>query len=190
MIADLGAPAVFQPRPTGRGTGGFATVTDSPMGAAASDSAEGPGETRCLQRLPQGIACEPRPLLRPFSSRRSPCRSPIWLNAGELPVMPKMKTHKGMKKRFKISATGKVSHKRCGSSHLNSHKSGKRIRRLRKSTQIKNTAECGGSASRCSGSRTSIPPPCMRKSLRYWPSMRPWQVDPARARQTAPRQAD
>ena len=46
--------------------------------------------------------------------------------------MPKLKTHKGMKKRFKISATGKVSHKRCGSSHLNSHKSGKRIRRLRK----------------------------------------------------------
>ncbi len=55
--------------------------------------------------------------------------------------MPKMKTHKGMKKRFKVSATGKVSHKRCGSSHLNSHKSGKRIRRLRKSTQLKVTAE-------------------------------------------------
>ena len=48
--------------------------------------------------------------------------------------MPKLKTHKGMKKRFKVSATGKVSHKRCGSSHLNSHKSGKRVRRLRKST--------------------------------------------------------
>jgi large subunit ribosomal protein L35 len=46
--------------------------------------------------------------------------------------MPKLKTHKGIKKRFKISATGKVSHKRCGSSHLNSHKSGKQIRRLRK----------------------------------------------------------
>ena len=55
--------------------------------------------------------------------------------------MPKMKTHKGMKKRFKVSATGKVSHKRCGSSHLNSHKSGKHIRRLRKSTQLKVTAE-------------------------------------------------
>ena len=55
--------------------------------------------------------------------------------------MPKLKTHKGMKKRFKVSATGKVSHKRCGSSHLNSHKSGKRIRRLRKSTQLKVTAE-------------------------------------------------
>lgn len=50
--------------------------------------------------------------------------------------MPKLKTHKGMKKRFKISATGKVSHKRCGSSHLNSHKSGKKIRRLRKKSTL------------------------------------------------------
>src|SRR3974390_2805171 len=55
--------------------------------------------------------------------------------------MPKLKTHKGMKKRFKVSATGKVSHKRCGSSHLNTHKSGKRVRRLRKRTQLKVTAE-------------------------------------------------
>lgn len=55
--------------------------------------------------------------------------------------MPKLKTHKGMKKRFKVSATGKVSHKRCGSSHLMSHKSGKRVRRLRKSTQLTVAAE-------------------------------------------------
>jgi large subunit ribosomal protein L35 len=55
--------------------------------------------------------------------------------------MPKLKTHKGMKKRFKISATGKVSHKRCGSSHLMSHKSGKRVRRLRKTTTLNVTAE-------------------------------------------------
>jgi len=55
--------------------------------------------------------------------------------------MPKLKTHKGMKKRFKVSATGKVSHKRCGSSHLMSHKSGKRVRRLRKSTPLKVEAE-------------------------------------------------
>jgi ribosomal protein L35 len=40
--------------------------------------------------------------------------------------MPKLKTHKGMKKRFKVSATGKVSHKRAGSSHLNSHKTQER----------------------------------------------------------------
>jgi large subunit ribosomal protein L35 len=55
--------------------------------------------------------------------------------------MPKMKTHKGMKKRFKISATGKVSHKRCGSSHLMSHKSGKRVRRLRKTSTLNVAAE-------------------------------------------------
>ena len=55
--------------------------------------------------------------------------------------MPKLKTHKGIKKRFKVSATGKVSHKRCGSSHLNSHKSGKRIRRLRKKSTLKISAE-------------------------------------------------
>src|SRR6185437_15914168 len=56
-------------------------------------------------------------------------------------AMPKLKTHKGMKKRFKVSATGKVSHKRCGSSHLNSHKSGKKIRRLRKKSWLTNSAE-------------------------------------------------
>ncbi|MHB1557876.1 MAG: 50S ribosomal protein L35 [Isosphaeraceae bacterium] len=55
--------------------------------------------------------------------------------------MPKLKTHKGMKKRFKISATGKVRHKPCGSSHLNSHKNGKKIRRLRKKATLANRAE-------------------------------------------------
>ena len=55
--------------------------------------------------------------------------------------MPKLKTHKGIKKRFKVSATGKVSHKRCGSSHLKSHKSGKQIRRLRKKSILTIAAE-------------------------------------------------
>ena len=55
--------------------------------------------------------------------------------------MPKLKTHKGMKKRFKVSATGKVSHKKCGSSHLMSHKSGAQVRRLRKKVFLKVLAE-------------------------------------------------
>ena len=55
--------------------------------------------------------------------------------------MPKLKTHKGMKKRFKVSANGKVTHKRCGSSHLNSHKSGKQVRRLRKKSTLNVSAE-------------------------------------------------
>jgi len=52
-----------------------------------------------------------------------------------------MKTHKGMKKRFKVSANGKVSHKRCGSSHLMSHKSGKKVRSLRKKRFLNVSAE-------------------------------------------------
>ena len=55
--------------------------------------------------------------------------------------MPKLKTHKGIKKRFKVSATGKVSHKKCGSSHLMSHKSGKQVRRLRKKSVVKVNAD-------------------------------------------------
>ena len=52
-----------------------------------------------------------------------------------------MKSHKGIKKRFKVTATGKVLHKRCGSSHLNSHKTGKQIRRLRKKSVVQVAAE-------------------------------------------------
>jgi large subunit ribosomal protein L35 len=59
----------------------------------------------------------------------------------DVKIMPKLKTHKGMKKRFKVSANGKVLHKRCGSSHLNSHKSGKQIRRLRKKSTLDVSAE-------------------------------------------------
>jgi len=55
--------------------------------------------------------------------------------------MPKLKTHKGIKKRFKVSANGKVSHKRCGSSHLMSHKNGKQVRRLRKKSILRVEAE-------------------------------------------------
>jgi large subunit ribosomal protein L35 len=55
--------------------------------------------------------------------------------------MPKLKTHKGMKKRFKVTATGKVLHKRAGSSHLMSHKSGKQVRRLRKKSALHVAAE-------------------------------------------------
>jgi large subunit ribosomal protein L35 len=53
----------------------------------------------------------------------------------------KAKSHKGIQKRFKVTATGKIKHKRAGSSHLNSHKSGKQIRRLRKKSTLKMTAE-------------------------------------------------
>jgi large subunit ribosomal protein L35 len=46
-------------------------------------------------------------------------------------VMPKMKTHKSMRKRFRITANGKLTRRQAGKKHLQSHKSGKRKRRLR-----------------------------------------------------------
>ena len=44
--------------------------------------------------------------------------------------MPKQKTHKGLTKRVKITAAGKVKHKRSCGSHLMSGKSAKRRRRI------------------------------------------------------------
>ena len=45
--------------------------------------------------------------------------------------MPKQKTHKGTKKRFRLTANGKVKHRAAGTSHLNSRLSKKRRRNLR-----------------------------------------------------------
>lgn len=43
----------------------------------------------------------------------------------------KMKTHKGLKKRVKVTKSGKVKHRASGSGHLMSGKTGKRKRQLR-----------------------------------------------------------
>jgi large subunit ribosomal protein L35 len=45
--------------------------------------------------------------------------------------MPKMKTHKGTKKRFRLTGKGKVKHRCSGTSHLAARKSHKRKRNLR-----------------------------------------------------------
>jgi len=46
--------------------------------------------------------------------------------------MPKMKTHKGAKKRFRVTGTGKLKRAQAGKKHLNSPKSAKRKSQLRK----------------------------------------------------------
>ncbi|MBI4717894.1 MAG: 50S ribosomal protein L35 [Planctomycetes bacterium] len=51
--------------------------------------------------------------------------------------MPKMKTHKGLKKRVRVTATGRIVHKRPNSGHLMSTKSGDRCRKLRKPSVIR-----------------------------------------------------
>jgi large subunit ribosomal protein L35 len=48
--------------------------------------------------------------------------------------MPKMKTHSGAKKRFRVTGSGKLMHRRAGRNHLLEHKSSKRTRRLANET--------------------------------------------------------
>ena len=53
--------------------------------------------------------------------------------------MPKMKTHKGAKKRFKITGTGKVMRQHASRRHLLSSKSAKRKRHMAKSAEVDTT---------------------------------------------------
>ena len=53
----------------------------------------------------------------------------------------KMKTHKGAKKRFKITGSGKVKRMRAFKSHILTKKDAKRKRRLRKASLVKTTGE-------------------------------------------------
>jgi large subunit ribosomal protein L35 len=61
-------------------------------------------------------------------------------NRGDRPrqgdAMPKQKTHKGMLKRFKVTAKGKVKCRSAGRGHILSSKSPKRKRHLRKDTVL------------------------------------------------------
>ena len=45
--------------------------------------------------------------------------------------MPKQKTHKGISKRFTVTAGGKAKHRKAFRGHKLSHKSGKHKRQLR-----------------------------------------------------------
>lgn len=55
--------------------------------------------------------------------------------------MPKMKTHRGAKKRFSVTGTGKVRRLRAFKSHILTKKSAKRKRRLRQATIVATNGE-------------------------------------------------
>ena len=50
--------------------------------------------------------------------------------------MPKMKPHKGLRKRVKLTAKGKVKRRMSFAGHLMSGKSGNRRQRLRKAAML------------------------------------------------------
>jgi large subunit ribosomal protein L35 len=45
-------------------------------------------------------------------------------------TMPKMKTHSGTARRFKITGSGKIMRRRANMNHLLEHKASRRTRRL------------------------------------------------------------
>jgi large subunit ribosomal protein L35 len=53
--------------------------------------------------------------------------------------MPKQKTHKGTKKRFRLTASGKAKHRQAGTSHLASRKVQKTRRNLRGTRVVSST---------------------------------------------------
>ena len=55
--------------------------------------------------------------------------------------MPKMKTHKGAKKRFTVTASGKVRRLKAFKSHILTKKSSKRKRNLRRATTVSTNGE-------------------------------------------------
>ena len=55
--------------------------------------------------------------------------------------MPKMKSHKGARKRFSITGSGEVKRGRAFKSHILTKKTSKRKRRLRRAALIKTRGE-------------------------------------------------
>ena len=55
--------------------------------------------------------------------------------------MPKMKSHKGAKKRFRVTGSGEVKRGRAFKSHILTKKTAKRKRRLRRAALIATRGE-------------------------------------------------
>ena len=55
--------------------------------------------------------------------------------------MPKMKTHKGAAKRFKVTGNGKVRRRKAFANHILEHKSPKRKRNFSKMANVKSADE-------------------------------------------------
>lgn len=66
--------------------------------------------------------------------------------------MPKQKTHKGTKKRFRLSAKGKAKHRQSGTSHLARGLSKKQRRNLRGTTTVATCMETSIQKALCGNS--------------------------------------
>jgi large subunit ribosomal protein L35 len=55
--------------------------------------------------------------------------------------MPKLKSHRGAKKRFSVTGTGKIRRLKANKSHILTKKDAKRKRRLRRPTTVATNGE-------------------------------------------------
>jgi len=55
--------------------------------------------------------------------------------------MPKMKSHRGARKRFSVTGTGKVKRSKAYKSHILTKKTSKRKRNLRRATTVATNGE-------------------------------------------------
>lgn len=55
--------------------------------------------------------------------------------------MPKLKTHRGAAKRFKLTGTGKIKRSKANKSHILTGKPSKRTRKLRTATLVDKTEQ-------------------------------------------------
>ena len=57
-------------------------------------------------------------------------------NPQQEPEMPKVKTHRGAAKRFKVTGSGKIRRRKAFRAHLLEHKPTKRTRRLARGAEV------------------------------------------------------
>lgn len=62
-------------------------------------------------------------------------------HAAEVRIVPKLKTHRGAAKRFKLTGSNKVKRNHSLKNHILTKKTAKRKRRLRKSTLVSDAME-------------------------------------------------
>ena len=102
--------------------------------ALARDAAAAPGNQRCG---PQDRGRDHRRRVGRSTALRQNPRAPRGpALPKEIGSMPKMKTHSGAKKRFRLTGTGKVMREQAGGRHLLEHKSSKKTRSIANDVEL------------------------------------------------------
>jgi len=115
--------------------GGVRQISLSSMPQTHNKRLTHPTLTRSVFKIRIWTFKRDRSLSPPFSRIRFQVQSRCWYSMAE-GKMPKQKTHKGIKKRFRVTASGKAVHRHSGTSHLAYRLTKKQRRNLRGTTVV------------------------------------------------------